>query len=87
MGNNETTRQALRKMLGPDGILTDAADIAPYLTDHRKLYQGRALAVIVPRSVEQISRALRFCNEAPDRRGPHGGNTGYCGGATPDESG
>src|SRR5580693_7357352 len=87
MGNNETTRQALLEILGADGILQDAADVAPYLTDHRKLYQGRALAVILPRTVEQISRVLRFCNEHGIGVIPHGGNTGYCGGATPDESG
>jgi len=80
-------RQTLVDLVGPDGILTDGADVAPYLTDHRKLYQGRALAVIVPRSVEQISRLLRFCNENRIGVVPHGGNTGYCGGATPDESG
>jgi len=80
-------RQTLVDLVGPDGILTDRADVAPYLTDHRKLYQGRALAVIVPRSVEQISRLLRFCNENRIGVVPHGGNTGYCGGATPDESG
>ena len=87
MGNNETTRQALLEILGADGIVTDAADVAPYLTDHRKLYHGRAQAVILPRSVEQISRVLRFCNEHRIGVVPHGGNTGYCGGATPDESG
>ena len=80
-------RQTLADIVGRDGILTDAADIAPYLTDQRKLYEGRALAVIVPRSVEQISRLLRFCNENRIGVVPHGGNTGYCGGATPDESG
>jgi D-lactate dehydrogenase (cytochrome) len=80
-------RQTLVDIVGLDGILTDAADIAPYLTDQRKLYEGRALAVIVPRSVEQISRLLRFCNENRIGVVPHGGNTGYCGGATPDESG
>jgi FAD/FMN-containing dehydrogenase len=80
-------RQTLVDIVGPDGILTDGADIAPYLTDHRKLYRGRARAVILPRSVEQISRLLRFCNESRIGVVPHGGNTGYCGGATPDESG
>jgi FAD/FMN-containing dehydrogenase len=80
-------RQTLVDIVGPDGIVTDAADIAPYLTDHRKLYQGRALAVVQPRSVEQISRLLRLCNENRIGVVPHGGNTSYCGGATPDESG
>jgi FAD/FMN-containing dehydrogenase len=87
MANNETTRQALLEILGADGIVTDAVDVAPYLTDHRKIYHGRAQAVILPRSVEQISRVLRFCNEHRIGVVPHGGNTGYCGGATPDESG
>jgi FAD/FMN-containing dehydrogenase len=41
----------------------------------------------VPRSVEQISRLLGWCNEQRIGVVPQGGNTGYCGGATPDESG
>ncbi len=80
-------RQALVGLVGPDDVLTDVADIAPYLTDHRHLYRGRALAVLLPRTVEQISNILRFCNENRIGVVPHGGNTGYCGGATPDESG
>lgn len=74
-------------MLGADGVLTDAADIEPYLTDHRRLYRGRALAVAVPRTVDQISRLLAYCNENRIGVVPHGGNTSYCGGAMPDESG
>jgi len=74
-------------ILGSDGVLTEATDIEPYLTDHRRLYRGRALAIALPRTVEQVSRLLAWCNE--NRLGvvPHAGNTSYCGGATPDESG
>jgi FAD/FMN-containing dehydrogenase len=78
---------ALTDILGADGVLTDAADIAPYLTDHRHIYQGRALAVAVPHSLEQVSRLLAYCNENRIGVVPHAGNTSYCGGATPDESG
>jgi D-lactate dehydrogenase (cytochrome) len=77
----------LTEILGSDGILTDAADIEPYLTDHRHLYEGRALTVAVPRSVDQIARLLAYCNDNRIGVVPHGGNTSYCGGATPDESG
>ena len=77
----------LREILGTDGVLTNAVDTEPFLTDHRRLYHGRALAVVLPRSVEQISRVLAFCNEHRIGVVPHGGNTSYCGGATPDESG
>src|ERR1700760_4969123 len=74
-------------ILGTDGVLTDAIDVEPYLTDHRHLYHGRALAVALPRSVEQVSRLLAYCNENRIGVVPHAGNTSYCGGATPDESG
>ncbi|HEY2399115.1 MAG TPA: FAD-binding oxidoreductase [Steroidobacteraceae bacterium] len=74
-------------ILGTDGVLTDAIDVEPYLTDHRHLYHGRALAVAVPRTVEQVSRLLAYCNENRIGVVPHAGNTSYCGGATPDETG
>jgi len=80
-------KHALAEILGPDGVLTEAVDIEPYLIDLRKLYRGHALAVTQPRSVEHVSRVLKFCNDHRIGVVPHGGNTGYCGGATPDESG
>src|SRR3954469_91649 len=77
----------IAEILGPDGVLSDAADIAPYLTDHRHLYRGQAAVVAVPRTVEQVSRLLAYCNDNRIGVVPHAGNTSYCGGATPDESG
>jgi D-lactate dehydrogenase (cytochrome) len=84
---SDTIRQALSEILGSDGVLTENSDLEPYLVDHRKLYHGHALAVALPRTVEQVSRVLEFCNDHGITVVPHGGNTGYCGGATPDESG
>jgi FAD/FMN-containing dehydrogenase len=77
----------LTDILGCDGILTNESEIAPYLVDHRRLYHGRALAVAVPRTVEQVSKLLAYCNTRGIGVVPQGGNTSYCGGATPDESG
>ncbi len=78
---------SIADILGTDSVLTDATDVEPFLTDHRRLYHGRALAVAVPRTVEQVSRLLAYCNENRIGVVPHAGNTSYCGGATPDESG
>jgi FAD/FMN-containing dehydrogenase len=78
---------SLVAMLGPGVVSTDPAELEPLLTDHRKLYHGRALALATPRSVEQVSRILSWCNAMRIGVVPQGGNTGYCGGATPDESG
>jgi D-lactate dehydrogenase (cytochrome) len=94
-----TSAQALsglERILGPQGILTaDApgpssasqADLEPYLTDHRRIYHGRALAVALPRAVTEVTEVLAFCNRFGIGVVPQGGNTSYCGGATPDESG
>jgi FAD/FMN-containing dehydrogenase len=79
--------RSLSELLGTDGLLTEPGAFEPFLSDHRKLYNGRALAVAVPRSTEDVSRLLAFCNEHRIGVVPHGGNTSYCGGATPDESG
>jgi FAD/FMN-containing dehydrogenase len=78
--------ERLFDILGREGVLLHAA-MAPFLVDHRKLYQGRALAVAVPHTVDEVSRLLAWCNEVEIGVVPQGGNTGYCGGATPDESG
>ena len=83
----EDLRSRLRGIVGPDALLNTAADCAPYLSDHRGLFQGRALAVVRPASVAEVSQVLAACDAARVGVVPHGGNTSYCGGATPDDSG
>jgi FAD/FMN-containing dehydrogenase len=55
--------------------------------DHRALYRGNAVAVVAPADTAAVSRVLAFCNERRIGVVPQGGNTSYCGGATPDRSG
>jgi FAD/FMN-containing dehydrogenase len=82
----------LERILGAKGILRGetqacAAELEPYLTDHRRRYSGRALAVALPRTTAEVTELLAFCNDHRIGVVPQGGNTSYCGGATPDESG
>ena len=86
--NDAATRlESLHAAVAPDILLTAAGDMAPFLTDHRRLYQGRALAVALPRNVAEVSQLLAWCHTQRVGAVPQGGNTSYCGGATPDESG
>jgi FAD/FMN-containing dehydrogenase len=80
-------RAQLRAIVGDSGLLAEGAASEPYLQDHRRLYQGRARAVVLPANVAEVAAVLALCSEARVAVVPHGGNTGYCGGATPDESG
>ena len=76
-----------RAILGDRGVLTEADRISPYLTDFRNLYLGSTPAVLRPGSTAEVSAVMRVCTELKIPVVPHGGNTGYCGGATPRESG
>lgn len=76
-----------RALLGPAGVLTDPADIAPALSDWRSLYQGQAMAVLRPASTEEVAACVRICAQAGVPIVPQGGNTSMVGGATPSEDG
>ena len=77
----------LSALLGPRGLLTDAAALEPHLADWRALYRGRTPCVIRPGSTAELAEAVRLCAAAGVPMVPQGGNTSMVGGATPDESG
>ena len=77
----------LQQCLGADQVLTSPEAQAPYLKDWRGRYQGRAQAVVLPTTTQAVADVVRFCMSAGVPIVPQGGNTGLCGGATPDASG
>lgn len=78
---------SLAQIVGPAGLLTDPDDVAPYLLDWRKRYEGRALAIVRPGSTTEVAAIVRLCHDNRVGIVPQGGNTGLAGGATPDTSG
>ena len=84
--NDASFLSGLAQAVGADALITDPARTAPMLRDHRELYRGHALAVVAPPDIAAVSRLLAHCNQHRIGVVPQGGNTGYCGGATPDAS-
>ena len=84
---NSATLAALKGVVGEGAWRDTAADVAPYLDDFRRLYHGATPLVLLPDSTEQVAQILKICDRDETALVPHGGNTSYCGGATPDESG
>ena len=78
---------ALQALLGTAHVLQGEADCAPFLTDWRKRYRGRALAVALPGDAAQVAEVVQLCVLHGVSVVPQGGNTGLVGGATPDGSG
>ncbi|HET6525943.1 FAD-binding oxidoreductase [Sphingopyxis sp.] len=77
----------LAALLGPKGYSADPDTIAPWLTDWRGKYHGRAAAMLSPASTEEVAAVVRLCADAKVALVPQGGNSGMVGGATPDASG
>lgn len=73
----------LSTLLDPRGLVTDPTDMAPYLIDWRRLFQGQALAVVRPRTASEVAAVVAACAEAGVAIVPQGGNTGLAGGAVP----
>ena len=67
-------------------LLTDSADTAPFLTDYRRRWTGRALAVAEPSTSQDVAAIVRWCAEHDVPIVPQGGNTGLSGGPVPDDS-
>lgn len=79
--------EAAHVLLGPRGLITDPQDQAPYLTDWRGRYTGRALAIAFPETTDAVAALVRLAATHRVPIVPQGGNTGLSGGATPDASG
>ena len=76
-----------REAIGAAYVLTSSADMAGYLTDWRRRFTGKALAVVKPGSTEEVATVVRLCNQFRVPIVPQGGNTGLVLGSVPDESG
>jgi glycolate dehydrogenase FAD-linked subunit len=81
--SSDGTRHELESLLGPGAVL--APPPAAYLADEteQRGLSGRADAVALPSSAEEVARVVAWCYERDVPIVPRGGGTGYAGGAVP----
>ncbi|MGV0949899.1 MAG: FAD-binding oxidoreductase [Azonexus sp.] len=84
---NDPLVATLSGIVGSGQVLTEAADLAPYLTDWRGRYQGVARCVVRPGNTAEVAAVVGACAAAGAAIVPQGGNTSLCGAATPDGEG
>jgi FAD/FMN-containing dehydrogenase len=72
-----------RAIVGDKYAMTDAADIAPYVTEERDLFHGLSPLVLRPGSTAEVSAICKLASEHRIALVPQGGNTGLVGGQTP----
>jgi FAD/FMN-containing dehydrogenase len=72
---------------GARAVVTDPADIAPWLSDWRGRFHGRAAAILSPASTAEVVAIVHLAGEFNVPLVPQGGNTGMVAGATPPADG
>ena len=73
----------LAAILGPDGVIAGEEEKRAYETDALTARRQVPLAVILPRSTEEVSAALRFLSERGVKVVARGAGTSLSGGALP----
>ena len=67
-----------------DGVTMDAGDdVEPFNSDWMRKYRGHAKLVLKPKTTEEVSKVLKYCNDNKLAVVPQGGNSGLVGGSVP----
>ncbi len=87
MTSTPSLSEQLAEIVGAAYVLTDPAELAPYVTDWRGRYRGRAQCVVRPANRAEVAAVVKVCVETATPLVPQGGNTSLCGAATADDQG
>ena len=77
----------LKDIVGTSYVITTDSQRLMYETDQRHGHIGKAKAVILPETTEQVVAVMRYCHKHRIAVVPQGGNTGLVGGSVPDDKG
>ena len=77
----------LRGFLAEDAVLEQEEELHPYECDGLSAYRQLPLLVLLPRTLEEVQRIMRLCNEREVPVVARGAGTGLSGGALPHAEG
>ena len=86
-GIQPATLTRLKSIVGPDGWISSAEDLAPHLREERGLYRGATPLLLRPASTDEVAAIVTECADARIALVPQGGNTGLVGGQIPSPEG
>lgn len=83
IGRRSEFISALRAIVPGEGVIDDHAALAAYECDGLMAYRQRPIAVVLPETVDQVSRVLAYCHRVGLKVVPRGAGTSLSGGALP----
>ena len=78
---------ALSAIVPGEGVIADEDGMRPFESDGLTAYRQMPLIVVLPETVDQVSRVLRYCHDNDIRVVPRGSGTSLSGGALPLQDG
>lgn len=87
MSRRDEIVRALSAIVPGEGVVADTDGMRPFETDGLTAYKQMPLVVVLPETVEQVSRVLAYCHENDIKVVPRGSGTSLSGGALPLEDG
>ncbi|MDP1907682.1 MAG: FAD-binding protein, partial [Hyphomicrobium sp.] len=73
----------LETLVGLEGVISEEEGRRAFEADALTAYRQIPLAVVLPRTTEDVSRVLKYCNQNQLKVVPRGAGTSLCGGALP----
>jgi glycolate oxidase len=73
----------LRAIVPGEGVVDDPDSLRAFETDGLTAYRQAPMLAVLPETVEQVSKVLRYCDENAIRVVPRGSGTSLSGGALP----
>ncbi|KAI5645203.1 FAD binding domain-containing protein [Phthorimaea operculella] len=72
-----------KSLLSEERVLTEESDVLPFNIDWVKNCRGQSKVVLKPKTTQEVSRILSYCNSRRLAVCPQGGNTGVVGASVP----
>src|SRR6202790_2900450 len=75
--------RALRAIVPGEGVIATEAEMRPYESDALTAYRQPPMVVVLPNTIDQVCRVLKYCHAQGIKVVPRGAGTSLSGGALP----
>ena len=87
LGRRSIIVEDIARLIGRDNLIIDEDGRRAFETDALTAYRRLPMLVVLPRTTDDVSKVLRYCNDNGLKVFPRGAGTSLCGGALPAEDG
>ena len=76
ISNKDKIISEIERIVNPENVLSHQDEIKPYETDALSAYRQTPLLVVLPETVDEVSKVLQYCNKNKIKVVPRGAGTG-----------